>query len=340
MQIQNERVQYEYYRRQQEIDSLQADFIQEKSTNDIIMWSMITSLIMTMVVSILLFKMLRMRKRRQEVLQQVDQIRISFFTNITHEFRTPLTVIIGFAEQLGKKEVSNERLLEIGQMIERQGKNLLLLINQILDVSKMKSVIPLQDYKYGNIVGYIHTVVEGTRELAQRKHIRLLFSSSRPSIEMDFIPDYINKIITNLVANAIKFTPKNGQIFVTADTENNKLKLRIADNGCGISSDEIPHIFDIFYQGGNSKREVGSGVGLALVRQLVETMNGTIDIRSAEGEGSIFMITLPLRQGNQEWDSLESEPQRENLIHDEGESPENNEEEIEDQKAYYSCRRG
>ena len=246
-----------------------------------------------------------MKKKRHQVLQQLDDVRSSFFTNITHEFRTPLTVIIGIGEQLASVNAL-EKVTEMGEMIARQGKNLLHLINQILDVSKMKTVTTAQEYKHGDIVGYIHSVVECTRLLAQRKHISLLFSPVQPHIYMDFIPDYINKIITNLVANATKFTPENGRIYITVDLEKEKLRLCVADNGCGIAREDIPHIFDVFYQGRKGRLEAGTGLGLSLVRQLVEAMNGHITIRSAENEGSVFIIILPLKQGSTEWEKIAS----------------------------------
>ena len=324
VQMLNERVQYEYHRRQQEIDALQAGYNQEKRFSSVLMWAMIAIAILLFAIIALLSYALRLRKKRQQALQQIDEVRTSFFTNITHEFRTPLTVIVGVSEELARitgETLPHEKIAEMGSMIARQGKNLLLLINQILDITKMKSVASIQEYKHGDIAGYIHTVVECTRDLAQRKHILLLFSPKEPQIEMDFIPDYINKVITNLVANAIKFTPENGRIYITADVEGENLRLCVADNGCGIARNEIPHIFDIFYQGKNGKFEAGSGVGLSLVRQLVEAMNGTIAIKSAENEGSVFIVTLPLKQGSGEWENISNEKIAEPLLHDDGEQP-------------------
>ena len=324
IQVQNERVKYEYQRRQQEVDSLQAGYNQEKSFSSIMIWAMIAIAILSIAIILLLSYALRMRKKRHQALQQIDDVRTSFFTNITHEFRTPLTVIVGVSEELTRisgGDKSPEKIAEMGSMIARQGKNLLLLINQILDITKMKSVASVQEYKHGDIAGYIHTVVECTRELAQRKHILLLFSPKEPQIEMDFIPDYINKVITNLVANAIKFTPENGRIYITADVEGDNLRLCVADNGCGIARNEIPHIFDIFYQGENGKLEAGSGVGLSLVRQLVEAMNGSIVIKSAENEGSVFIITLPMKQGSGEWEKISTDNIGVQLLHDDGDQP-------------------
>ena len=320
IQIQNERVQYEYRRRQHEINTLQSNYEAEKKFNNIIKLSMIAIAILSIIIVVLLLHMLKMKKKQHQALQQLDDVRTSFFTNITHEFRTPLTVIVGVSEELTRINGGGktpEKIAEMGSMIARQGKNLLLLINQILDVSKMKSVTMTEEYKHGDIVGYIHTVVECTRQLAQRKNISLLFSHANPQINMDFVPDYINKIISNLVANAIKFTPENGRIYITADVEKDNLRLCVADNGCGIAREDIPHIFDVFYQA--STVESGTGVGLALVRQLIEAMNGNITIKSAKNEGSIFIITLPLKQGKNEWEALTDTSVNKELLLDNGE---------------------
>lgn len=321
MQIQNERVQYEYHRRQHEIETLQSNYNQEKNAKSIFLWSMLAIVILSVTVVILLLYTLRMKKKRHHALQQISDIRTSFFTNITHEFRTPLTAIIGIGDELAKIDNNDnpEKVSKMGSMVSRQGKNLLLLINQILDIQKMKTVANVQEYKHGDIAGYIHTIIECVRKLAQRKHITMLFSPVHPKIEMDFIPDYINKIVTNLVANAIKFTPENGRIYITADVHDDKLILRVADNGRGIAREEIPHIFDAFYQGQNGKLEAGTGIGLSLTRQLVEAMNGEIAIHSAENEGSVFIVTLPIKQGNTQWEGVTANAIDSNLLHDDGE---------------------
>lgn len=330
LQIQNERVQYEYHRRQQEVETLQSNYNQEKESKSVILWSMFAIALLSVVIVVLLLYTLRVKKKSHIALQQISDIRTSFFTNITHEFRTPLTAIIGIGDELAKINDNEmpENVSKMGSMVSRQGRNLLLLINQILDIQKIKSVANIQEYKHGDIAGYIHTITENVRKLAQRKHITMLFSSASPQIEMDFIPDYINKIITNLVANAIKFTPENGRIYITADINDDKFILRVADNGRGIAREDIPHIFDVFYQGQNSKLEVGSGIGLSLTRQLVEAMNGEIAIHSAENEGSVFIVTLPIKQGNTLWDSITYDDVASNLLHDDGEFTSDNNEDI------------
>ena len=218
-------------------------------------------------------------------------MRDQFFTNITHEFRTPLTVIIGLGEQIAADENIKD-LKSAGEAISRQGRNLLLLINQILDVSKLKSNAPQSEYQHGDIVGYIYMIFDGAKILANRKNIHYRFHSQEKIFEMDFIPDYITKIVGNLISNAIKFTPEEGDIMVSIKTTDNKFTLTVKDNGCGISAQDLPYIFDAFYQCDNNPRTIGSGIGLSLVKQLVEAMNGSITVESEENKGSKFTVTL------------------------------------------------
>ncbi|MFR5269703.1 MAG: sensor histidine kinase [Hoylesella buccalis] len=117
---------------------------------------------------------------------------------------------------------------------------------------------------------------------------------------MDFIPSYLTKILRNLLSNAIKFTPQHGMVRASVEVEKDKLKLVVRDNGQGIPSDDIPYIFDLFYQSQNPSTEVGSGVGLALAKQLVEAMNGTIDVESKVGVGTTFTVRLPLKATHQD----------------------------------------
>ncbi len=328
--IQNERVQYEYHRHQQEVDSINAKYNQERKTNNIIAIFLIALTVLAIITILSLLYTLRIKKKRQHDLQKIDQMKSSFFTSITHEFRTPITVISALADQITKEETTHNAR-EIGKTILRNCNNLLLLINQILDVSKLKSAANnIKDFKHGNIVGHIHTIVESTRQLASRKQIDLVFSPEKNTIEMDFIPDYINKIISNLVSNAIKFTPVGGRIYITANSNDDSLTLIVADNGCGIDKNDVPHIFDIFYQGNNHNHANGFGIGLSLVKQLVDALNGTITLASALNKGCVFTIVLPIKQQNcKNCENINHEPSAKMLLFDEGEKIETDEEEAE-----------
>ena len=319
--VQNERVKYEYQRRQQEIDTINNKFNSERQLRNVIIISLIVILLLLVAGVGLLMYLLKTKKREQVAMKQVDSMRSSFFTNITHEFRTPLTIIIGLGERIAYSE-HIENLKSVGDTISRQGRNLLLLINQILDISKLKSNASYNEYQRGNIVGYIHTIYDGARELAYRKNILYLFNSQEKSVEMDFIPDYITKIVGNLISNAIKFTPTDGCVTISTATKNNQFVLKVEDNGCGISAQDLPYIFDAFYQGNSHSRSMGSGIGLSLVKQLVEAMNGSISVESEENKGTTFIVKLPITQSTEQVASLKETPAINDIFIPDGEDVE------------------
>ena len=264
---------------------------QERLEKRVILFGAIALIIVLLLIVMANIYTSRIRRRNHIAFKKLSDMRDQFFTNITHEFRTPLTVIIGLGEQIATDE-NNKNIKSAGEAISRQGRNLLLLINQILDVSKLKSNAPQSEYQHGDIVGYISMIFEGAKILANRKNIHYHFHSQEKIFEMDFIPDYITKIAGNLISNAIKFTPEGGDIMVSIETTGNKFTLTVKDNGCGISPQDLPYIFDAFYQCDNNSRTTGSGIGLSLVKQLVEAMNGSITVESEENKGSKFTVTL------------------------------------------------
>ena len=316
--VQNERVKYEYQRRQQEIDTINNNFNTERKLRNVIIISLIVILVLLIIGVGLLTYLLKIRKREQAAMRQVDNMRSSFFTNITHEFRTPLTVIIGLGERIAS-DGSLENLKSIGETISRQGRNLLLLINQILDVSKLKSNVSLSEYQHGDIIGYIHLIFDGAKVLADRKNIKYHFQAREKTVEMDFIPDYITKIVGNLISNAIKFTPPYGVVTISTETRNNRFILTVQDNGCGISAQDLPYIFDAFYQCNSKSRSVGSGIGLSLVKQLVEAMNGAVSVESQENSGTSFTVDLPLSQSVNQIMSLTEKPAIDDILVADGE---------------------
>ena len=163
---------------------------------------------------------LRMRSKTNRTLRQMEQIRTGFFTNITHEFRTPLTVILGLVEQMQKNEVSKDEAERYLSSIQRQGSNLLDLINQLLDMTKLMVKADRKQWFRGNIVAFIRMTLDSYREYACSQYINLLFIPESNSIEMDFIPEYFKKIMRNLLSNALKYTPANGIVRVEMKKEN------------------------------------------------------------------------------------------------------------------------
>lgn len=239
----------------------------------------------------------RLRARSHAELKRLNAVRESFFTNITHEFRTPLTVILGLSHDLRQGGTTTAEAQDMGATIERQGNRMLHLINQLLDISKIRSAIGTPDWKRGNIVAYIGMIVETFEDYSRKRGVRLQFFANDNDIETDFVPDYISKIVNNLLSNALKFSPESGRINVSVGRKNERVLIDIADTGRGIPADSLPHIFEAFYQSNNIDEGSGTGVGLALVSQIVKTLGGTITVDSTLGKGSVFHIALPIKEG-------------------------------------------
>ncbi|WP_159439208.1 hybrid sensor histidine kinase/response regulator transcription factor [Algoriphagus halophilus] len=226
-------------------------------------------------------------------LQELDESKSRFFTNISHEFRTPLTVILGVAEQI--KENEKEKGL-----IRRNARLLLNLINQILRLRKLESGPEKIHMVQGDVLKHVQYVIESFHSLAEEKEITMEFDSNSPTLVVDHDPEKLLHILSNLLTNAIKFTPKNGTVSVTVqafeDVETPYYEINVEDSGIGIPQDKLEHIFDRFYQVDDEQSRTGSGtgIGLTLVWELVKILNGKIHVSSIEGQHTNFSITLPI----------------------------------------------
>jgi signal transduction histidine kinase/ligand-binding sensor domain-containing protein/DNA-binding response OmpR family regulator len=235
-------------------------------------------------------------------LKDLNTLKSNLYTNITHEFRTPLTVILGMADTLkdtinSKKFEGAEKSLE---MIQRNGKNLLRLVNEMLDLAKFeRGNMELQSVQ-ANVVPLIKHISESFNSLADENQINLTIYSEIDTLVMDIDIDKLTSVISNLLSNAIKFTPEFGKIIVhinqITQNQNPYLFIKVKDNGIGISKEELPHIFNRFYQtdAAISRKNEGTGIGLALTKELVELMKGTIEAKSMLNTGSEFNIVIPV----------------------------------------------
>ncbi len=244
-----------------------------------------------------LFYAYKQRTKSNKILKEITTMRAIFYTNITHELRTPLTVILGLTNKLQQsQEITRNESNYYLNAIYRQGNHLLRLVNQLLKLAKINSGMEVPQWRRGNIVFYIQMIIDSLKHLADTKHINLIYKYSSLNIEMDFVPYYIEDILQNLVSNAIKYSPTSSSINITANSNTKELFLKVSDNGIGIPENEIEHIFNYFYQGSNSDRNNGSGIGLRYTQQLVENMNGKISVESKLGVGTQLIVVLPLRQ--------------------------------------------
>ncbi|MGD2086176.1 MAG: response regulator [Candidatus Aminicenantes bacterium] len=234
-------------------------------------------------------------------LEELDKMKSHFFANISHEFRTPLTLITGPLEQMltSPQEDEGEQKKKMRLML-RNSRRLLSLINQLLDLSKFDSGKMKLQASQQNIVPFLKGIVESFDSLAVQNELHLEFHTEAEDITLYFDGEKIEKAVCNLLINAIKFTPPGGKITVTLEIKKDIpagfLEISVGDTGIGIPLAQLEHIFDRFYQAQGLKEHAhkGSGIGLALTKELVNLHHGEISVHSTEGKGSEFTIRLPL----------------------------------------------
>lgn len=239
-------------------------------------------------------------EEQAEQLRELDRVKTRFFSNISHEFRTPLTLNIGPLENAltGLYGPVPEVLRGQLQIMLRNARRLLRLINQLLDLSKLESGKMSLAKKRINIVQFIEGVVLSFTAFAEKNRIVLAFTSDGETLPVSFDPEAMEKVFFNLLSNAVKFTPEGGSIFVSVGRtgQGDQIEVEVRDTGVGISAPDLPFIFDRFRQAEGSSSEVqqGTGIGLALVKELVELHGGSIAVESRRDEGTTFRILLPV----------------------------------------------
>ncbi len=241
------------------------------------------------------------QEREKLHLQELDELKSRFFTNISHEFRTPLSLIRGTVEKLKKKDdTASERQIDY-QVIDRNAGRLLQMISQLLDLSRLE-VGKLALHPQPKDVSRLLKVLGGSfASLFESKGITYRYTVPLQPVWVQLDSEKLSHIVNNLLSNAAKFTPPGGEVSFSAtvqitDDQTCLLKIHVQDTGIGISAAQLPHIFDRFYQADNSatRRHEGTGIGLALVKELVQLHGGQIQTESMEGKGSTFTIHIPL----------------------------------------------
>jgi signal transduction histidine kinase/DNA-binding response OmpR family regulator len=237
---------------------------------------------------------LKLEKIEADKLKELDSFKSRLYTNLTHEFRTPLTVILGMAEQI--KNAPQKHLDSGIELIRNNGKNLLQLINQLLDLSKLESGGLKLKLQQGDIVPYLRYLAESFQTYANSQNLSLRFHTNLESFVMDYDPEQLKQIMTNLISNAVKFTPSGGEVTVRAKAKDKQLLLEVSDTGVGIDKDKLPYIFNRFYQADSSttRRGEGTGIGLAHTQELVKLMGGRMAVESELGKGTKFTVMLPV----------------------------------------------
>ena len=256
---------------------------------------------------------LELERVESEKLKELDSLKSRFFANISHEFRTPLTLILGPIENLRQRLVDDDAKQELS-MMQRNGQRLLRLINQLLDLSRLEAGKLTLETRPGDLLAFLKGVVFSFESLAKQKGIILQFEALENLPPVYFDADKLEQVLVNLLSNAFKFTAEGGKISVqlsvgreqfsvaSKQLRNNQLitdhslLITVKDTGSGISADRLPRIFDRFYTTGEgyAKDHSGSGIGLALTKELVELHHGEISVASEVGKGTAFTVRLPL----------------------------------------------
>lgn len=236
-----------------------------------------------------------------EKVKEINQQQLKFFTNISHEFRTPLTLIISPLERLLDKFKNDEENGNIVKIINRNANRLLMLINQLLEIRKIETGNQELQVELTDTKSFLHEVLNSFQSLAIKNNIHFISSLNVNSISW-LDKEKLENVMYNLLSNAFKFTPENKTITVTASNfrinDNDYLKIAVADEGIGIPENEIGKLYDRFYQVTESKNHMnrGTGIGLSLVKSLIDIMYGTIEVESQPGVGTKFTIHIPVNK--------------------------------------------
>lgn len=256
------------------------------------MYIVLFSIILLLLIGIMvyIYRTILMKRRIEE---EANKAKLQFFTNISHELRTPLTLIADPVNYIIHDDNLNSQQRSMLQIVQRNVLVLTQLVSEILDFRKVqngKMELRLSDF---NLTESMKQWIMLFSASAQKKHIAISMDAP-DTIMLRADQDKIERICYNLLSNALKYTSEGGEISLMAKEEGGRVMISVADNGCGISSDELPYIFDRFYQAKNAGR--GTGIGLAIVKAFTELHHGEVSATSIEGKGSTFTIHIPVRQ--------------------------------------------
>lgn len=249
---------------------------------------------------LLFFHQYRFRLRQQRASFHLEKQKADFYLSLSHDFKTPISIISGLAERLRAKaeKRSDEHELVDLEILTRQSENLYMLVDQIASISTVEQQNEEMNIVNGNLTAYIYQLYQAYMPLARKRNIRYHFSSNVKELHTDHVPEYLRIIVNNLISNAVNHTGEQDEIEVALDCDlaSRSWSVRVSDTGEGISSKEMSRFFDLFYRGSNNRNnQTGSGIGLPFSRHLALRMNGTLEVESDPGTKTTFTLTLALR---------------------------------------------
>lgn len=317
-------IQYDTEKKDMTINSLQQE--KEIARAQWKIYSLAAAIVLLLLVGLYIHQRLKTKRREQllEKEREVDRLKSEFFANISHEFRTPLSLILGPIETLlGNASGPGDRFQL--ELMKKNASRLLRLINQILDLSRLQHGRFELKVSSFNAVERIKSISATFQSLLEARSMTLKFEHSHESIMVFADAEQLETVCINLISNAVKFTGTGGEIIVRVsridpapgDHQQGALELFVRDNGIGIAADEVAHIFDRFYRAGSASEERygGTGIGLALTKELVELHKGSIEVTSEVGKGTTVIVRLPLGKAHFREDQIirDQEPAQENV---------------------------
>lgn len=280
-------IKYQTEKKEKEIQLNNREIEQSKNRQNIILFSAISLFLVAGFITYLLFQ-------RRRITQEFEQEKLRMFENIFHEIRTPLTLIDG-PIQLMKQRSDSVHQQEQLSLMERNSKKLIHLVNELLDASKLGKGSYQLHYTSGNIDEFMHHIIESFSVEAASKNIRIDSTQQHAAKYYAFPSNALEKILSNLIGNAVKYCPPGSEIRVASKTEGNQLIIEVSDNGPGIPKKDQQKVFRRFFRGKHAADVTGTGIGLSLVKELVALSQGTIALQSSTA-GTTFTISIPLRE--------------------------------------------
>ncbi len=284
---------YQTDKKEQEISLLksQSQLAEQQRKNQQTL--LLGGLSITSIAGFFLFMLYRNRKKTADKLKQLDNTKSKFFTNISHEFRTPLTLITNPIDEMLEDDSISEKQRQKFSMAKRNSNRLLSLVNQLLDLSKIDAGKLKLHVQKGNLKQLIGALSDSFTYNANLKGIHYsVVIDHQDALDTYFDKDAIEKIVVNLISNAIKYTPENESASFSAEVSNNTLTLEVKNTGVGLTKKELNNIFERFYQ--TSEDNIGTGIGLALVKELVDLHKGQLIVDSSPSAWTSFKILLPV----------------------------------------------
>jgi signal transduction histidine kinase/ligand-binding sensor domain-containing protein/DNA-binding response OmpR family regulator len=240
---------------------------------------------------------LKLERIDKERVRDINQVKMDFFTNVSHELRTPLTLILAPLEELLKLPFTDKVTKKKHELMFINAKRLYNLVDQLFEFRKTEMGTHQLKVSKNDIVHFTHEIYESFKPLSEKKQIHFTFHSSETTLSFYFDKDAMEKILFNLLSNAFKYTEAGHNVSIELLKKNDTVLIRVGDTGMGISKEDLSKVFDRFYQVNNREMNLGSGVGLAFTKRLVELHHGEITAESTKEEGSLFTVSLPISDG-------------------------------------------